>query len=305
MEGVCKNTGKKEVRGMKEGELGRVYSNGEIIFEEGAKGDVMYVIQSGKVKISKNSSSGDISMATLQSGDIFGEMALFDSLPRSASARAEGDARILSIDKKKLFSTIGKDPTVVLKVIKTMSGTIRRLSKDFTELKKKKMNMLCGTMDLEETCTFILEEVRDNIMAAENGSIMLLEEEKDQLHITAAFGEQAQEKLDLAVGEGVAGDVIGTGKAELVNDVLSDSRYKIGSLEIGSLLCVPFKYQGSCFGVLNLSNPKGNRFTLDNLKLLNSFSRYAAIALKNVMCMSDLNHATDQVLKHASILDVY
>jgi CRP-like cAMP-binding protein len=117
MEGVCKNTGKKEVKGMKEGELGRVYSNGDIIFEEGDKGDVMYVVQSGKVKISKNSSSGNITMATLQSGDIFGEMALFDSLPRSASAIAEDDARILSIDKKKLFSTIGKDPTVVLKVI--------------------------------------------------------------------------------------------------------------------------------------------------------------------------------------------
>lgn len=290
---------------MTAGELGRLYSNGEIIFEEGDKGEVMYVIQSGKVKISKNSSSGDITMATLQSGDIFGEMALFDSLPRSASARAEGDTRILSVDKKKLFSTIGKDPTVVLKVIKTMSGTIRRLSKDFTELKKKKMNMLCGTMDLEETCTFILEEVRENIAAAENGSIMLLEEEQGQLQIAAAFGEQAHEKLDLAVGEGVAGDVVGTGKAELVNDVVTDSRYKTGSLEIGSLLCVPFKYQGSCFGVLNLSNRNGNRFQLDDLKLLNSFSRYAAIALKNVMCMSDLTQATEQVLKHASILDVY
>ena len=290
---------------MKEGELGRLYSNGEIIFREGENGDVMYVIQSGKVKISKNSSSGDITMATLQSGEIFGEMALFDKLPRSASATAEGDTRILSIDKKKLFSTIWKDPTVVLKVIETMSGTIRRLSKDFTELKKKKQNMLCGTMDRDETCSFILEEARENVLAAENGSIMLLENGKDQLCISAAFGEQAQEKLDLAVGEGVAGDVIGTGRAELVNDVLTDSRYKVGSLEIGSLMCVPFKYQGNCFGVLNLSSRKANRFSLDNLKLLNSFSRYAAIALKNVMCMSDLKHATDAVLSHASILDVY
>jgi CRP-like cAMP-binding protein len=56
---------------MKEGELGRVYANGEIIFEEGDKGDVMYVIQSGKVKISKNSSSGDITMATLQDKYLF------------------------------------------------------------------------------------------------------------------------------------------------------------------------------------------------------------------------------------------
>ena len=211
----------------------------------------------------------------------------------------------MSIDKKKLFSTIWKDPTVVLKVIETMSGTIRRLSEDFAELKKKKQNMLCGTMDLEETCSFILEEARENIIAAENGSIMLLEDKKDRLCIRAAFGEQAQEKLDLAVGEGVAGDVIETGRAELVNDVLTDSRYKIGSLEIGSLICVPFKYQGSCFGVLNLSTRNGNKFTLDNLRLLNSFSRYAAIALKNVMCMSDLTHATNEVLRHASILDVY
>jgi CRP-like cAMP-binding protein len=288
---------------VRESELGKHYSDGETIFKEGDKGDVMYVIQSGKVKISKNSSSADIKMVTLQPGDIFGEMALFDKLPRSASATAEGDTRILSIDKKKLFSTIWKDPTVVLKVIETMSGTIRRLSKDFAELKKKKQNMLCGTMDLEETCSFILEEARENVVSAENGSIMLVEEEKDQLYITAAFGEQAHEKLDLAVGEGVAGDVIGTGKAELLNDVLTDGRYKIGSLEIGSLLCIPFKYQGKCFGVLNLSSRKGNRFTLDNLQLLNSFSRYAAIALKNVLCMSDLKHATDAVLSHASILD--
>ena len=290
---------------MKEGELGRLYAHGEIIFKEGEKGDVMYVIQSGKVKISKNSSSGNITMATLQSGEIFGEMALFDKLPRSASAVAEGDTRVLSIDKKKLFSTIWKDPTVVLKIIETMSSTIRRLSKDFAELKKKKQNMLCGTMDLEETCSFILEEARENVAVAENGSIMLLENGQNQLHIRAAFGEQAEEKLSLAVGEGVAGDVVGTGKAELVNEVLTDSRYKIGSLEIGSLICVPFKYQGKCFGVLNLSSRRGNRFSLDNLKLLNSFSRYAAIALKNVLCMSDLKHATDEVLKHASILDVY
>ena len=290
---------------MKEGELGRVYSDGEIIFEEGDEGDMMYVIQSGKVKIAKNSSSGNITMVTLQRGDIFGEMALFDKLPRSASAVAEGDTRILSIDRKKLLSTISKDPTVVLKVIETMSGTIRRLSKDFAVLKRKTLNILCGTMDLEETSSFILDEVRENVVAAENGSIMLLEEDKNRLYIRAAFGEQAKEKTDLAAGEGVAGDVIGTGKAELVNDVLRDSRYKIGSLEIGSLICVPFKWQEKCFGVLNVSSRKTNRFTLDNLRLLNSFSRYAAIALKNVMCMSELKHATDKVLRHASIVDVY
>ena len=51
MEGICKSTGNKEVRGMKEGELGRVYSNGEIIFEEGQAGDSLYVVLGGQVLI--------------------------------------------------------------------------------------------------------------------------------------------------------------------------------------------------------------------------------------------------------------
>jgi CRP-like cAMP-binding protein len=304
VEGVCKNTGKEGESFMEDGELGKVYSDGEIIFDEGDKGDVMYVIQSGKVRISIKSASGDIPISTLQSGDIFGEMALFEKLPRSATALAEGDTRILSVDKKKLFSTISKDPTVVLKILEVLSGKLRWLSNEFTALKKKKLDILGGSMDPEETCNLILEEVRNNI-AVENGSVMLLEGKKDQLYIKAAFGDEAQEKMDLAIGEGVAGNVIRTGKAELINNVSLDSQYKPGALEISSLICVPLKYQDACFGVLNFSSRSENQFTQDNLKLLHSFSRYASLALRNALNISALKDATDEVLKHPSMLGMY
>jgi CRP-like cAMP-binding protein len=286
---------------MKDGELGKVYPDGEIIFAEGDKGDVMYVIQSGKVEISIKSGSEDILVNRLQSGDIFGEMALFEKLPRSATALAEGDTRILSVDKKKLFTTISKDPSVVLKILEVLSGKLRQISNDFTALKKKKLDMLYGSIDLEETCTFILEEAR-NIVTVENCSVMLLEGEKDRLYIKAALGDEAQEKVDLSVGEGVAGDVMKSAKAELVNDVSLDSRYKPGLLEIRSLVCVPLKYKNTCFGVLNFSSRSENQFTLDNLNLLHSFSRYASIALKNAMNMSDLKQATDELMRQTSIM---
>ena len=94
---------------MKEGELGKTYAGGEIIFREGDKGEMMYVIQAGKVSIVKNTPTGDLILATLDSGDIFGEMALFDKMPRSATAKASGSARVLSIDRGKLFATISRD----------------------------------------------------------------------------------------------------------------------------------------------------------------------------------------------------
>ena len=113
---------------MKNGELGRVYADNELIFGEGDKGDIMYVVQSGRVKITKLTQGGELTLATLQGGDLFGEMAIFDKRPRSATARALGNARVLGIDKKKLFRSISHDPTLMFKMLETMSSRIRTLN---------------------------------------------------------------------------------------------------------------------------------------------------------------------------------
>ena len=62
--------------GMKDGELGKLYAKGEVIFREGEKGDTMYVIQSGKVKITKKTAAEEIVIAEIGKGEIFGEMAM-------------------------------------------------------------------------------------------------------------------------------------------------------------------------------------------------------------------------------------
>ncbi|MBI5848051.1 MAG: Crp/Fnr family transcriptional regulator [Nitrospirae bacterium] len=121
---------------MKDGDfLGRVYSDGEVIFKEGDKGEGMYVVQSGKVRISMQTSSGEVVLNTIGSGDILGEMAIFDKQPRSATASALGEARILSVDKAKLFRLISGDPTTAFKIIESMSTRIRRLSDELSKYK--------------------------------------------------------------------------------------------------------------------------------------------------------------------------
>lgn len=286
---------------MKDAELGKIYSDGEVIFKEGATGEGMYVIQSGKVKITKETDTGEITITTLGSGEIFGEMALFDRLPRSATATALGDARILSIDKKKLFATISRDPTLAFNILETMSSRIRRLDEELMKLRKRSKEVLHICVDIDETCSLILEEAK-NIIKADNGSIMLLDDEGKSLIIRAAFGSESDPKMRLAVGEGIAGDVVKTGRAELVNNVSMDSRFVPGSARIKSMLCVALRCKESIFGVINMSNSSEILFTLDDLKLLDSLAIYTSLAIQNAINFSHLKSSTDEMLRHATML---
>ncbi len=109
------------------GELGKVYRDGEIIFREGDPGQVMYMVQFGQVQVTKKTATGELTLATLSAGDLFGEMALFDRLPRSATAVARGEARVLSIDKRKLLTTMTRDPSLAFHMLAAMSQRIRQL----------------------------------------------------------------------------------------------------------------------------------------------------------------------------------
>ena len=289
---------------MKDDELGRMYPEGELIFQEGEEGDRMYVVQSGKVKITKKTDAGEITIAILESGEIFGEMALFDRLPRSATAVALSESRVLGIDKKKFFQTVSWDPTLVFTIIESMSRRIRKLNEEFTKLKKNKFDILNIFTDVEETCKFILSEAR-NIIPADNGSIMLIDNDDEKtLSIKAAFGSEWDPKVKLYMGEGIAGDVLRTGKAELINNVSMDSRFKTGASHIQSVLCVPLKWKGRNFGVINMSKSSKKLFSLDDLKLLHALAVHVSVTIENVRSFSQFKIVTDEFIRHATLLSM-
>jgi len=283
---------------MKEGELGKLYPKGTVIFSEGDKGDEMYVIQTGSVRISKKIDGGDITIATLGQGEILGEMALFDMQNRSATATIDSEARILTIDKRKLFATISRDPTLAFKIIETMSKRIRKLNEDLSTTSRPK-GLFETCFSLTTTCRYVLEEAK-HLVQAESGSVMILDDQ-ERLHIKAAFGQEAKKKAELAMGKGIAGDVVKNARAELVNDVTIDSRFVAESPDIRSLLCLPLKCNGQAFGVINMSNRSDRMFTLDDLKMLNSISHYASLAVHNALSYENLRDATDSMLRHATM----
>jgi len=121
---------------MKESELGKTYKDGEIICREGEEGKSMFVIQSGTVEVSKKLPEGKMVLRNMTKGEIFGEMALFDRMPRSATVKAKGEAVVLSIDKKGFFAKASKDPTLAFNIVEGMSKRIRELTRELSKYKE-------------------------------------------------------------------------------------------------------------------------------------------------------------------------
>ena len=121
---------------MTAGELGKVYENGEVIIHQGDIGDCMYVIQSGDVVVIREEDGVEVIVGELGTGDVVGEMAIFEKQPRSATVRAMGKTRILTLDKRAFLRRVHEDPSLAYKIMQKMSGTIRRLNEELEKLKR-------------------------------------------------------------------------------------------------------------------------------------------------------------------------
>ncbi|EKJ87731.1 cyclic nucleotide-binding domain protein [Leptospira meyeri serovar Hardjo str. Went 5] len=102
----------------------RNYKDSEMIFCEHEPGKELFILQSGKVKISKIVNQNEVMLAVLQAGDIFGEMAILDNKPRSASAVAAGDVELLAINKANFEGMVKAQPQLATRLITLLSERI-------------------------------------------------------------------------------------------------------------------------------------------------------------------------------------
>ncbi len=106
----------------------------ELVFDEDSKGDSMYVIKSGSVKILKKVKNQENTIAVLNPGEFFGEMALLDGLPRSAAVRATGDSELFMVSLDGYQKLRREKPHTALKlmdiIIKVLSNRLRQANKN-------------------------------------------------------------------------------------------------------------------------------------------------------------------------------
>jgi CRP/FNR family cyclic AMP-dependent transcriptional regulator len=117
------------------GTLGRVYQDGEPIVRQGEVGDCMYVIQEGRVEVVVEEGDKEVRLMVLDTGDLFGEMAIVEREVRMATVRALGQVRVLTIDQKNFLRRIHEDPSLAWRVVQTMSHRIRELAAEVARLK--------------------------------------------------------------------------------------------------------------------------------------------------------------------------
>jgi CRP-like cAMP-binding protein len=99
------------------------FAAGDVVFAEGDKGDVMYVVRSGEVDIVKNNKV----METLGPGGVFGEMALIDGSPRVATVRAKTDCVLAPINEKSFLFLVHETPYFAIAVMRTLANRLRRM----------------------------------------------------------------------------------------------------------------------------------------------------------------------------------
>ena len=102
----------------------RVVPQNTRLFRHGDKGDAMYVVRNGEVTVERD---GRI-METLGGGDIFGEMALIDGAPRSATARAKTDCEVAPINEKTFLFLVHETPFFAIAVMRTLAGRLRHMN---------------------------------------------------------------------------------------------------------------------------------------------------------------------------------
>jgi CRP-like cAMP-binding protein len=123
---------------MRSDNVGKIYLDGETIVLQGEAGNCMFVVQDGTVEVVCARDGSATRMAILGEGEFFGEMALFDRETRSATVRALGDVRVLTVDRRTLLRRVQEDPSLAFRIVRGMSARIRKLDSEVTKLKTSK-----------------------------------------------------------------------------------------------------------------------------------------------------------------------
>ncbi|GAB4374548.1 MAG: Crp/Fnr family transcriptional regulator [Spirochaetales bacterium] len=116
---------------------GKVIPAGTVIFREGDEGNEMYIIQDGKVRISKSIGNKDHVLAILGKGEFFGEMAIVNRIRRTATAQTVTDTHLLTFDRQGFRSMIEKNSRIAMNIIDKLCRRLQQANMQIQQLKRK------------------------------------------------------------------------------------------------------------------------------------------------------------------------
>jgi two-component system, NtrC family, sensor kinase len=134
---------------------------------------------------------------------------------------------------------------------------------------------LIDSLDISGIASLVLEEAK-GLLRSESGTLLLIRDGTNLLDSIASFGEDLSFKRNIALGEGILGHIVQTGRGEIINDIFSDPRHLVGQGRMTTIICVPLKSKEKVLGAIVLSRPKMLPYTAEDLKLLTTLACQAA-----------------------------
>lgn len=149
---------------------------------------------------------------------------------------------------------------------------------------------ISSCLDTKEVARLVIEEAR-RLIKLSSISVLLLNKETDVLELIGEFGNERHTTTTVSRGVGIAGTVWASGRAEIVNDVQSDSRFVTGAVGISSMMCAPLKAKDAVVGVIKLRSDTSVEYAAEDLKLFTTLASLAAVAIENASLYEQLKEA--------------
>jgi CRP-like cAMP-binding protein len=113
------------------------FEQGHVLFHEGDDGEDMYIIQNGRVAIKKKVKDGETTLAVLEKGDFFGEMAILERMPRSAKAELIEAGDLIVINGEQFGDMIKANPEIAVRMLRKYSIRLRETNKQIEQILAK------------------------------------------------------------------------------------------------------------------------------------------------------------------------
>jgi CRP/FNR family cyclic AMP-dependent transcriptional regulator len=111
----------------------RLYAKDDVVFTENGPGKEMFIVHSGKINLYKERQDKRVLLATIAPGEFFGEMALVDGSPRSATAIAAQDSELIVLDEAKFLYLLRQQPEFALVVMQRLCEMLRRTTEGWVD----------------------------------------------------------------------------------------------------------------------------------------------------------------------------
>ena len=160
---------------------------GQLVLREGDAGDSLYIVLEGELEVTKRRGGQEVVLSSYEPGQFFGEMALLERAPRSASVRTVRESRMLAIDQAALQTLLSRSPSAPFNILRTVTSRLR--STESMLIQNEKMAAL-GTL-----AAGLAHELNNPASAIQRSVAQLRDALADLERSAAQIGSLAEEEL--------------------------------------------------------------------------------------------------------------